>query len=359
MDVLIERESELAVLDEVVRAAVAGQGGAVLIEGEAGIGKTRLMGLARARAKAAGLRVLYATADEIETGVPFAGARVLLGRAARDVAPDGPARLGVLALEGALPDPSGPGSRGDEVVHALWWLIVELADEQPLALLLDDAQWADELTLALLRVAARRATELPLALVVAARPATAGHRHAVLAAERAFARLEPAPLSAAGTARLVEAMLGRPGSVALVARARAATRGNPLYLRELLAHADGDALDDGRSPPQLVRLVGDRLDRLSPAATSLARAVAVLGADADETRARTLAGLEPSEAIAAEEELRGRARARRDRVRASRTRWWRRRRARRSDRWTPPRCMLARPRCSPTRGWTTSASPST
>jgi DNA-binding CsgD family transcriptional regulator len=305
VDVLIERESELAVLDDVVRAAASGQGAAALIEGEAGIGKTRLMGLARARAEEAGLRVLYATADEIETGVPFAGARVLLGRAARDVPPDGPARLGVLALDGALPDPSGPGSRGDEVVHALWWLIVELADEQPLALFLDDAQWADELTLALLRMGARRATELPLALVVAARPAAAGHAHAVLGAERAFVRVEPAPLSAAGTARLVEAMLGRPGSVALVARARAATRGNPLYLRELLAHAGGDALDDGRSPPQLVRLVADRLERLSPAATSLARAVAVLGADADETRARTLAGLEPSEAIAAEEELRG------------------------------------------------------
>ena len=71
-------------------------------------------------------------------------------------------------------------------------------------------------------------------------------------------------------------------------------------IRELLAHAGGDALDDGRSPPQLVRLVADRLDRLSPAATSLARAVAVLGADAEEARARTLAGLEPSEAIAAE-----------------------------------------------------------
>lgn len=305
MDVLIERESELAVLDEVLLAAASGQGAAALIEGEAGIGKTRLMGLARARAEEVGLRVLYATADEIETRVPFAGARLLLGRAARDVAPDGPARLGVLALGGGLPDPSGLGSRSDEVVHALWWLIVELADEQPLALFLDDAQWADELTLGLLRMAARRAAELPLALVVAARPAAAGHRHALLAAERAFVRVEPAPLSAAGTARLVEAMLGRPGSVALVARARAATRGNPLYLRELLAHNEGDALDDGRSPPQLVRLVADRLERLSPAATTLARAVAVLGGDADEARARALAGLEPSEAIAAEEELCG------------------------------------------------------
>ena len=305
MDVLIERESDLAVLDEVVRAAASGQGAAALIEGEAGIGKTRLMGLARARAEEVGLRVLYATADEIETGVPFAGARVLLGRAARNVPPDGPARLGVLALDGALPDPSGPGSRGDEVVHALWWLIVELADEQPLALFLDDAQWADELTLALLRMAARRASG---AAARARRRRAAGGRRSAACRPRRRARVRAGragAASAAGTARLVEAMLGRPGSVALVARARAATRGNPLYLRELLAHAGGDALDDGRSPPQLVRLVADRLDRLSPAATSLARAVAVLGADADEPRARTLAGLEPSEAIAAEEELRG------------------------------------------------------
>jgi DNA-binding CsgD family transcriptional regulator len=304
VDALIEREAELAVLDRVVHAAASGQGGAVLIEGEAGIGKTRLMGLACVRAREAGLRVLYATADEIETGVPFAAARVLLGRAARGVALDGPARLGVLALEGALPEPNGPGSRADEVVHALWWLIVELADEHPLALFVDDAQWVDELTLGLLRVAGRRATELPLALVVAARPAAAGHRHGVLSAERAFERLEPAPLSAAGTARMVEAALGRPGSVSMVARVRAATRGNPLYLRELLTHAGHEALDDGRPPPQLVRLVGDRLERLSPAATALARAVAVLGADAEETRARTLAGLGPAEAIAAEEELR-------------------------------------------------------
>ena len=330
----------------------------MLIEGEAGIGKTRLMGLARDRAEKAGLRVLYATADEIESGVPFAAARVLLGRAARDVAPDGPARLGVLALAGALPDPSGPGSRGDEVVHALWWLIVELADEQPLALFLDDAQWADELTLGLTRMAARRATELPLALVVAARPAAAGQRHAVLNAERAFTRVEPAPLSAAGTARLVEAMLGRPGSVALVARARAATRGNPLYLRELLADAAGDTLDDDRPPPQLVRLVADRLERLSPAATSLAHAVAVLAPTPTRpARARSPGSSRPSlsaprgSCVPSACSMTGGT--------ASSTLWSRRRRGRRSGRWMPPSCTLAPPRCSPTRGWTTSGSPST
>ncbi len=307
MDALIERDVELGVLAEVIEAAASGRGGAVLIEGEAGIGKTRLLRTARARAEATGSRVLYATADEFEANVPLAGARELLAQAARGMAPDGPARLGLLALDGALADQSGPGSRSDEVVNALWWLLVELADDRPLALFLDDGQWADDLTLRLLRTAARRAAELPLALVVAARPAGPGQRHAGLASERAFVRLEPAPLSVAGAARLIEAVLARPESVEVIARARSATGGNPLYLTELsewTRAGGGDLMSDSRPPPQLVRLVGDRLDRLTAAAGVLARAIAVLGPDADETRARALAGLEASDAIAAEAELR-------------------------------------------------------
>jgi DNA-binding CsgD family transcriptional regulator len=307
VDALIERDVELGVLGDVVDAAAAGRGGAVLIEGEAGIGKTRLMRTARARAQASGARVLYGTADEFEANVPLAAARELLAQATRGMAPDGPARLGLLALDGALADPSGPGSRSDEVVNALWWLIVELADDRPLVLFLDDAQWADDLTLRLLRTAARRAIELPLALAVAARPAGPGHRHAGLAAEPAFVRLEPAPLSVAGTARLIESVLARPESVEVVARARSATGGNPLYLRELSqwARAGGvGLLSDSRPPPQLVRLVGDRLDRLTAPAGAFASAVAVLGAEANHRRARALAGLQPSDAIAAEAELR-------------------------------------------------------
>jgi DNA-binding CsgD family transcriptional regulator len=310
--VLIERESELAALGEIVDAAAGGHGGAALIEGEAGIGKSRLLGLTRTRAAAAGACVLHATADASERSVPLAAARVLLGRPARGVSRDGPARLGVLALDGALAEPSGPGSRADEVVHALWWLIVELADERPLVLVLDDAQWADDLTLRLLRMVARRAPELPLALIVAARPAPPGARHAMLGAERAFVRIEPAALSVAGSAQLLEEMLGRAGSETVVARAHAATGGNPLYLSELLQEARVRGLDpmsdvfvDGGPPPQLVRLVADRLARLTPAASALAHAVAILGSDADARRAGALAGLDGIDAIAAEQELRG------------------------------------------------------
>ncbi|HEV3486752.1 MAG TPA: ATP-binding protein, partial [Vicinamibacterales bacterium] len=288
MGVLIERETELTVLGEIVEAAAGGRGGAALIEGEPGIGKTQLLGLARDRVLTSEARVLYATADEIETGVPLAAARVLLGQAARSVARDGPARLGLLALDGALAESTGPGSRSDEVVHALWWLIVEVAEQRPLVLFLDDAQWADDLTLGLLRMVARRAPELSLALIVAARPSAPGGRHALLSAEPAFMRIVPSALSLAGTARLFEEVLGRSGSETVVAQAHAVTRGNPLYLSELLHQARVLGLDpmndvfvNGRPPPQLVRMVEDRFKRLTPGASALARAVAVLGSDAD------------------------------------------------------------------------------
>lgn len=307
VEALIEREDELVALGDILEAALSGRGRAVLVEGEAGIGKTRLLEAFRARASAAGVRVLYATADETDASVPLACARMLLARATRDAASDGPARLGVLALNDGLSDPSVQESRADEVVHALWWLVVELAEKQPLALFLDDAQWTDELSLRLMRMVARRAAELPLALFVAARPAAPGRRHSRLAAERGFVRVEPQPLSVSGTARLVEEIMGQGGPVATAARAHVLTAGNPLYLRELLEHARSrgvDVLSDDVAPPQLVRLVADRLERLTPAAAALARAVAVLATNADPNCARALAGLDATEASVAEEELR-------------------------------------------------------
>lgn len=305
---LVERESELAVVEELVVSAAAGRGGSVLVEGEAGIGKTQLLERSRAWAAARGARVLFTTADEGEAAVPLAVARALLGRAAAGLEVAGPASLGLRALGGGLAEAAGPGSRADEVVHALWWLIVELADERPLVTCVDDAQWADELSLRLLRLMARRASELPLALVVAARPASPGEPHGMLLAERAFVRVEPAPLSPAGTARLLEDVLGRPGSVEEVADARALTGGNPLYLAELLHEAhrhDGEPLIAGdHAPPRLVTLVADRLGRLPNRAAALARAIAILARDADPRRARALAELGAIEALEAEDRLR-------------------------------------------------------
>ena len=257
MDGLIERDDELAVLGEVIAEAIAGGGGAVLVEGEAGIGKTRLLAPARARAAAAGAAgpVRHRRRDRRERAARrrprAARARGARRRAGRTGA------AGRARAPGCAGRSGGLGSRADEVVHALWWLIVELADEQPLVLMVDDAQWADDLTLGLLRMIARRAGELPLALIVAARPAAPGPRHASLAASAPSSRFEPAALSVAGTARLLEEVLGRPEPVALVGAARALTGGNPLYLsRAGRAGAAGD--DARRRPPAAAARASDR-----------------------------------------------------------------------------------------------------
>ena len=123
---MIEREAELATID----ALIASGAGALLLEGEAGIGKTLLLAEARSRAADAGARVLHAVADATEARFS-AGARVLLARASGR-------GFGGRALEQGLADPSA-----DEVVHALFWLVADLAGEGPLALAFDDAQWAE------------------------------------------------------------------------------------------------------------------------------------------------------------------------------------------------------------------------
>ena len=293
--------------------------------------------------------------------MPFAGARVLLGRAARDVAPDGPARLGVLALEGALPDPSGPGSRGDAVVHALWWLIVELADERPLALVSRRrpvGRRADARTAAHWRHGARPSCR-------SRSWSPRGRRRAGHAACRrsppsarscgSSRRRSPRPArhgwsrrcsGVRGRWRSSRARVRRPAATRCISASCSRTRGGDALERRPFAATAGAAR---RGPARPAHARRDRPRARGRGAGSRRRRAAGTHA----RRARAVRGDRRRGGAAR------RARARRRSNTASRTRWSPRRRARRSARWTPPSCTLARPRCSPARGSTTSASPST
>src|SRR5687767_9931441 len=74
-DLLLERDSELATLDGMVSAAAGGEAGLAVVEGRAGIGKSRLLLATRDRAQDAGLRVLTARGTELERECPFGGRR--------------------------------------------------------------------------------------------------------------------------------------------------------------------------------------------------------------------------------------------------------------------------------------------
>jgi hypothetical protein len=187
-DGLYERETERAAISRAIAAARCGAGGLVLVEGPAGIGKSRLLAEARATAGALGLTVLSARGIDLERDAPF-GVAASLFAAPLTAAPAGErARLldGHAALAAALFDPAAadhpaadhPAADPSALVRGLYWLTANLAapthqSSAPrcggLLIAVDDAQWADDPSLSYLAYLAARIDELPAVLVIALR----------------------------------------------------------------------------------------------------------------------------------------------------------------------------------------------
>jgi hypothetical protein len=250
---LLERDTELDRLGELLKAAAGGGGRLVLVEGPAGIGKTTLLGAATELAEDHGFTVLQARGGPLErdfawgvvrqlyepmiTGAQAARRKRLLAGAAAHAG-------SVLGVGDITVSDTPAGDRAFAVNHGLYWLTANLTDEQPLALLVDDAHWADSATLAFLNYLGRRLERLPLFVLVGFRGGEPGAPHELLeplydidAAER----LSPGPLSDSATATVIERELGsRPGE-GLTQACRDATGGNPFLLGELVrGGGDGD-----------------------------------------------------------------------------------------------------------------------
>jgi DNA-binding CsgD family transcriptional regulator len=340
---LFERESELAALSEALAAARAGVGGLVVLDGPAGIGKSRLLAESRAMAGKHGMTVLTARGIDLERDAPFGIAADLFAPVLTDRAPTesretGPrserARLlsGQAALATALFDPVAPASADSSaLVRGLYWLTVNVAagappEESPVGLLIqvDDAQWADRPSLSYLAYLAARIDELPAVLMIAVRsgePAVDQQTLDWLRDRSGRSLLRPQSLSPEAIARMVAAELPgpelpgpeRPGADPAFSRACAeVTNGNPFLATELLRalRADGigptaHAVAQVRSlvPDSVLRAVLVRLARLGEPAELLAKAVAVLGNRAPMRRARLLAGLDAGPAEQAADAL--------------------------------------------------------
>ena len=133
------------------------------------------------------------------------------------------------------------------VLHGLYWLTANLANQQPLLMAVDDAHWADEPSLRWLAHLAPRLGELAVTLMVALRsvePAPSGASLAALRAE-ASRTLRPGLLSEGSVDALVRSALGHGASDQLRAAVWEASGGNPLYVSELLRAID---LEDPRLP---------------------------------------------------------------------------------------------------------------
>ena len=303
-EALLERTDELAALDEVAAGAGAGRGGVVAVLGPAGIGKTSLLDAAREQAAARGFAVLAARGGELERDFPYGVARQLLERTLRELPESRRSRvLGGAAEPAAAALGIAAASDSEElfaVVHGLYWACANLTSERPLMLTVDDAHWADAPSLRFLSYLARRAGELPLVLAVAARAAAepeVGRLLDALVDDAEVRTLRPAALSDESVGELLRAAFGPAVDRELAQACRHATAGNPFLCRALIAAlaarpAMPDAADvEAVAARSVSTLVVNRLGRLSPAATQLAHAVAVLGSDASLRHAVTLAGL--------------------------------------------------------------------
>jgi DNA-binding CsgD family transcriptional regulator len=314
----LERERELLVIKQLLDEAAAGSGVVLTIEGAAGIGKSRLLDEARRTAQALGIASLRARGDELERAHPFGVVSSLFESRFARTSPEDRERLlrGRAVLAAPLVsdvdagiEPAGPT---DEfaLLHGLYWTVVNLAEEGPLALMVDDVQWADDLSLRFLIYLAQRLEDLPVALLVAIRsgdPTSSSDLVTKLSTTATKPTLRPAELSEHGVRELLGAAeLNLVDFDAFAHATWKATRGNPFLVRELVASMRQeptlgfrmDAAAVGAFAPQSVtRMVALRLARLGAAAVELARACAVLGNEASLTLAADLARIDLTEAV--------------------------------------------------------------
>jgi DNA-binding CsgD family transcriptional regulator/tetratricopeptide (TPR) repeat protein len=272
------RGAETKTLDQIVGLIQAGGGAVVLVEGPAGIGKTRLITDALVRAETAGVATSYGRCDEIDTMAPLSPLLAALSGGTVPIL----RREELRALE-------RPGDQRFWLLEELSELLEMRSRQQPRLVALDDLQWADPATAWATQALTERLYGVPIGWVIASRPhpvASAGSRLVAALAKAGATRVTLAPLDAEDVNAIAGDVLGGAPDDAL-RHYLAGAGGNPFLTLELLRilEADGTVmvargaavLTDAGVPRRFRETVRLRLAGLSPAAIRLLRAGSVFG----------------------------------------------------------------------------------
>jgi tetratricopeptide (TPR) repeat protein len=330
---LIGRTGELEQLRGALEQASAGRGRVVAVLGEAGIGKTRLVGELIGAAEEQGARVLVGRSYESEQVLPF-GPWVDAFRAAhaagdlRGMPAAWRAELAHLLPDLAAPDVEPLKSAPDflKVFESVTAAIGVLAGHRPLLLVLEDLHWADEMSLRLLAFLGRRVHSLPVLVAFTVREeelADAAMLRRILdelQRERHLESVTLAALSRDNTLALVHTLARSGPDATALARlgevAWEASAGNPFVVVETVrSQAQGIGLGGhtggaGPAAPRALmltepvrQLVTRRLDRLSERGRLLTTVAAVIGREFEFALLGRAAGLRETEAAEGMEEL--------------------------------------------------------
>jgi len=280
---LLERDSEISLIDALLTRVLRGEGRRMLIEGPAGIGKSTLLEHLGERARARGIELRACQCSKTDARVALSAARGLLG--------DG--------LEGV------ESAEGDRVASRLVQATLELAHSAPVLLTVDDAQWADQASLRFLAALARRIAGVPVAIALAVRESDLERGEALgeLLDDRRALVLRPASLSVVAADALMATRLGERVGERLVMTAHRQTAGNPYLLTvvsDTLRHlgnafaSEPDALAGEIAAREATRLVAWHLDGLVGEERALLEAAAVLGELGPPEVLAVLVGADPA-----------------------------------------------------------------
>jgi predicted ATPase/DNA-binding CsgD family transcriptional regulator len=292
----VGRIAELDVLERALARASSGTGAAVLVAGEAGIGKSRLVSEIEERARAREARVLIGECVELAEGelafAPIISAlRGVIGDGRVLEGVEGPMRSALATLWSVAGADEGVETGREQLFEAVYRVLAQLARERAVLLIVEDVHWIDPSSRDLLAFLVRNARHDRIAVVVTYRPDELGAGHplkpfvAELERSGRAERIELQPLARSEVAEQLEAISGRVPTVAVLEQIFSRCEGNPFFAEELLA---GAGAEGGALPVSLRQALLLRVERLSALTRDVLRVAAVVGRSVDH---RLLAGV--------------------------------------------------------------------
>ncbi|HYZ37694.1 MAG TPA: BREX system ATP-binding domain-containing protein, partial [Pseudonocardiaceae bacterium] len=295
----VGRSPELAALRQLLNRASQGAGEAAIVQGEAGIGKTRLLAEIAAAATKEGFQVLSGATDELSQDRPLAALIEAFGLHADSTDPQ---RAEIARLIVADAVPFAAVDLSFRVINAAVSLLQRLATESPVVLAVEDLHWADPATLRAVRAIGAALPELPVILLVTLRPFPERSELTRLIDElvsNGAAHLQLAALDEPAVTTLAAAVAGAPPGAGLSGQLSWAA-GNPLFVIELVkALRDQDILTvhggmaevaDRVLPSTLPMTILRRMSFLPPATLEVLKIAAVLGREFSVAELATVTG---------------------------------------------------------------------